>query len=248
MLRFVVSYSLPEGSNVTTCFRVPVFHILHRQMTRRKIRYWRWRQCGWGHRPLAPRARFLKPSHVRVVFDYLTNYGPNDQNHRSQMWTAFHLTWPLHCVCDHMQPISWKCDIQTSGRLSVDIKNGTSHTWIQSSDCKASICFGLRCLSVFPCPSFPKSPSPHENTSPVSVTAKLCPSDPQELATWMTTKPAKMNKFSCFLFQVLSQNSKEAARATIIKSGWSLYFDQFLKLRDQALDTKRDLRGSSPIG
>lgn len=62
-------------------------------------------------------------------------------------------------------------------------------TWTTSSPCKASICLGLLCLSLLPCPSFPKSPSPQLNTSPVSVRAKECPSDPQEVTSWVTTYP-----------------------------------------------------------
>ncbi|KAE9539888.1 hypothetical protein AGLY_005140 [Aphis glycines] len=43
-----------------------------------------------------------------------------------------------------------------------------------------SISFGFLCRSLLPCPSLPKSPSPQEKTSPVSVKAKLCPSEPIE--------------------------------------------------------------------
>lgn len=69
-------------------------------------------------------------------------------------------------------------------------------TWTTSSPCKASICLGLLCRSLLPWPSFPKSPSPQLNTSPVSVRAMEWPSDPQDVTSWTTTYPATDQRVS----------------------------------------------------
>ena len=50
---------------------------------------------------------------------------------------------------------------------------------------------GLRERSVLPCPRLPFSPLPHVKTSPEVARARLWPSPPTELASWLMEKPGK---------------------------------------------------------
>lgn len=92
-------------------------------------------------------------------------------------WKAMDISEDRVCLCLTLQ-LEFLENIFQSRFIS---------TWMTSSPCKASICLGLLCLSLLPWPSFPKSPSPQLNTSPVSVRAIECPSDPQDVTSWVTT-------------------------------------------------------------